>query len=167
MLMLLDTGIRVSELAGLELGKVDLSAGFITVCGKGNKERQVPLGITMRTVLAKWLMMRNQITHADPYLFVARDGRQLKVRTIQDEITYYGEKAGIVGVRVSPHTFRHTFAKMWIMNGGDAFSLQKILGHTAMDMVRKYVNLATNDVAEQHRKFSPADRISRSFRKPF
>ena len=70
-----------------------------------------------------------------------------------------GKRAGIKNVRLSPHTFRHTFAKMWILNGSDAFSLQKILGHTTMDMVRNYVNLASSDIQIQHRRFSPLDKI--------
>jgi integrase/recombinase XerD len=78
---------------------------------------------------------------------------------VQQMISKYGKLAKMTKVRVSPHTFRHTFAKMWILNGGDAFSLQKILGHTTMDMVRNYVNLASSDVQIQHRKFSPLDRM--------
>jgi integrase/recombinase XerD len=75
------------------------------------------------------------------------------------QIRKYGKMAGIKNVRVSPHTFRHTFAKIWILNGGDTFSLQKILGHTTMDMVRNYVNLVSEDIQIQHRKFSPMDRL--------
>ena len=68
-------------------------------------------------------------------------------------------KAGIKGVRPSPHTLRHTFATQYILNGGDAFSLQKILGHSTLDMVRVYVDMASSNVALQHKKFSPMDRL--------
>ncbi|MFH2203826.1 MAG: site-specific integrase, partial [Elusimicrobiota bacterium] len=64
-------------------------------------------------------------------------------------------------VRVSPHTLRHTFATQYIRNGGDPFSLQAILGHSTLEMVRNYVNLASRDVMVQHRKFSPLDRLFR------
>ena len=60
---------------------------------------------------------------------------------------------------VSPHTLRHTFATQYVLNGGDAFSLQQILGHSTLDMVRIYVGLANRDVALQHQKFSPIDRL--------
>ena len=68
-----------------------------------------------------------------------------------------GQRANIRGVRCSPHTFRHTFAKNYLLNGGDVFSLQKILGPSSLEVVRLYVNLATADVHSQHRKHSPVD----------
>jgi hypothetical protein len=63
-------------------------------------------------------------------------------------------------VRTNPHTFRHTFAKLYLLNGGDLFSLQKILGHTTLDMVRRYVNLDTDEVKRQHAQASPVDRLA-------
>jgi integrase/recombinase XerD len=71
----------------------------------------------------------------------------------------YARKAGIEGVRVSPHTLRHTFAVLYIRNGGDSFSLQEILGHSTPEMTPRYVHLALRDVAEQHKKFSPMERL--------
>ena len=70
-----------------------------------------------------------------------------------------GERAGIAGVRCSPHTFRHTFAKSFLLNGGDLFTLQKILGHSSLEVVRMYVNLASDDVQVQHRRYSPVDMM--------
>lgn len=67
-------------------------------------------------------------------------------------------RAGITG-RCSPHSLRHTFARSYLVNGGDAFSLQQILGHTTLDMVKRYVSLADADVAAKHRVASPADRL--------
>ena len=63
-------------------------------------------------------------------LFVTIDGRPMQTRTIKEILQGYGKKAGIEGVRISPHTLRHTFAKMYILNGGNPYSLQEILGHT-------------------------------------
>src|SRR5271168_2940756 len=76
----------------------------------------------------------------------------------------YGRQAGIEGVRVSPHTLRHTFAVMYIRNGGDSFSLQEILGHSTLEMTRRYVHLARRDVAEQHKKFSPMEALAKDSR---
>ena len=70
-----------------------------------------------------------------------------------------GRKAGIEDVRCSPHTFRHTFAKKSLVNGGDLFALQKILGHSSLEVVRLYVNLATADVHSQQRKYGPVDMM--------
>ncbi|WP_430154200.1 tyrosine-type recombinase/integrase [Paenibacillus algorifonticola] len=92
-------------------------------------------------------------------LFVNIDNNTFKVRGIQQAIKLYGQDARIKGVHVSPHTFGHTFAKMYIMNGGDAFSLQKILGHTSLDIVRMYVNLFGTDISEKHDRHSPIENL--------
>jgi integrase/recombinase XerD len=72
-----------------------------------------------------------------------------------ERIRLHGDNVGITGVRVSPHTFRHTFAKLYIKNGGDLFTLQKILGHHDISMVRKYVQMSKRDLQEQHEQSSP------------
>lgn len=78
---------------------------------------------------------------------------------VRRTISRYGKRAGIEGVRVSPHTLRHTFAVFYVRNGGDSFSLQEILGHTTLEMTRNYVHLARRDIAEQHKKFSPMEGL--------
>lgn len=87
-------------------------------------------------------------------LFINVDNGALNKRTVQENIQNYGKMAQIIGVRVSPHTFRHTMAKFYIMNGGDIFTLQQILGHSTLDMVRYYVELFGTDIKEQHKKYS-------------
>ncbi len=72
---------------------------------------------------------------------------------------YYGKKAGITGVRVSPHTFRHTMAVTFLRNGGDVFILQRILGRSQLEAVRGYVNLAQPDISRVHRRNSPVDNL--------
>ena len=91
--------------------------------------------------------------------FLTDSGEPLKARRVQAIIKHYGEKAGIKGIRCSPHTLRHTAAVMWIRNGGDVFSLQQILGHSTLEMVRVYVNLAQSDIEAAHQRYSPADNI--------
>lgn len=157
MLLLLDTGLRISEAMNIKLSDVDRVHSSITVMGKGSKERIVYYGQTVRRALSRYLERRGDL-EAD-YLFVTEYGDPMRVRMAQEQITRYGALAKVQGVRVSPHTFRHTFAKNWIVNGGDVFSLQKMLGHTTMEMVRRYVNLANEDVGKAHRSFSPADHI--------
>lgn len=80
-------------------------------------------------------------------------------RGIQYAIARLGRRAGI-GTRSSPHTFRHTFARGYLVNGGDVFSLQQILGHATLDMVRRYVTLSEADLVARHRAASPADRLA-------
>lgn len=94
------------------------------------------------------------------HVFLARDGRPLTSAAIQHALRRLGGRAGLDGVRTNPHTFRHTFANLYLLNGGDLFSLQKILGHTTLDMVRRYVNLDTDEVKRQHAQASPVDRLA-------
>lgn len=163
MYTLLDTGMRLSELTGIPLENVLLKDGLILVMGKGRKERYVPMGNVLKKVLWRYLERRREISDFGN-LFFTEDGAPLACRTIEQTLMRYGKEAKISGVRVSPHTFRHTFAKNYILNGGDIFSLQQILGHTTMDMVRNYVNLAGRDVKQQHQKFSPGDRFVKGAR---
>lgn len=154
-LLLLDTGLRLSELTSLRVGDVRAD-GTLHVMGKGAKERIVPIGTTARRALGRYLGTRARATLADP-LFTGRQGA-LSPRGTQQAIARLGRRAG-TGTRCSPHTFRHTFARGYLVNGGDVFSLQQILGHATLDMVRRYVTLSEADLVARHRTASPADRL--------
>lgn len=159
MLLMLETGIRVSELAGIVLDDIKWSENKIILLGKGDKERVVPFQRRVHTALKNYVEIRGHI-HSVSNLFVTIDNIPMVRRTIQERISDYGKKMNITGVRVSPHTFRHTFAKLYIKNGGDPFTLQAILGHSTLDMVRNYVNMFSEDVQEQHRKYSPIEHLT-------
>jgi len=88
---------------------------------------------------------------------VTGEGRGISSNTVYWSLRTYGKKAGLQSVRCSPHTFRHTFAKNFLLNGGDVFTLQKILGHSSLAVVRMYVDLASEDVQIEHRRYSPVD----------
>jgi site-specific recombinase XerD len=156
-LVLLDTGLRLSELASLTVADVRPD-GTLHVMGKGAKERIVPIGSTARRALVRYLATRRGVEKGDP-LFDSKQHHGLSARGIQLAIARLGRRAG-VGTRCSPHTFRHTFARGYLVNGGDVFSLQQILGHAALDMVRRYVTLSEADLVARHRAASPADRLA-------
>lgn len=158
MVLIFDTGLRISEVIGLRKDAIDFNTGLLRVMGKGGKERDVPFGINTKRALWSYAARRGDIPGQDLF-FVSRFGGRCCRYLLRKEFHRLGEQAGIQGVRVSPHTMRHTFATQYIMNGGDAFSLQQILGHSTLDMVKIYVGLANRDVAELHRKFSPMDRL--------
>jgi integrase/recombinase XerD len=163
-LVLLDTGVRLSELVGLDIESVDLGQSCFMVTGKGNKERIIPFGMGVRRALWRYLT-RFRPEPALPQvsqLFLTSVGFALKASSVQSMVYRLGDIAAISVVACSPHTFRHTFAKQYLMNGGDAFSLQRILGHNSLEMVRNYVNLASEDVSIQHRKYSPVDNMKLS-----
>jgi site-specific recombinase XerD len=156
LLLLLDTGLRVSEAAGLRLG--DMRAdGTLKVRGKGAKERIVPVGRTARAAIVRYLGKRGA-GRLDEALFLGRRG-PLDARGIQQVVRRLKTRIGVSG-RLSPHSLRHTFARSYLVNGGDVFSLQRILGHTTLDMVKRYVALADVDLVERHRGASPADRLA-------
>lgn len=97
-------------------------------------------------------------------LFVTVYGVGVDRYRVRDIIIERGKQAKVGGVRCSPHTFRHTCAVMYLRNGGDVFSLQKLLGHTDLTMTRRYAELSENDVCEKHRKFSPGDALPQTAR---
>ena len=158
-LLFLDTGMRLSELIGLQMDDIDFLQSFMLVKGKGNKERVVPFGSQARRTLRRYIM------HFRPEpdsprtneVFLTEDGLPLTPRAVQSMLLRLSKKAKMSGTRCNPHRFRHTFAKQYLINGGDVFSLQKILGHSSLEVVKIYVNLITSDILDQHRKFSPVD----------
>lgn len=160
-LTLLDTGIRVSELTELELINISLVQRYLKIHGKGNKERIVPIGISVQRALGKYLNKYRQrsVYPLSDNLFLNRDGMPLTPNRIESIIKRYATKAGIQGVRASPHTLRHTFAISYLRNGGDVFSLQRVLGHETLDMVRNYICIAQHDLQEAHLRCSPVDNL--------
>ncbi len=161
LLMLLDTGIRLSELVQLQVTNLDLERGFFKVLGKGARERLVPFGAKVQKVVWKYLhQFRPEPMHPNIHtLFLRSDGQEITRDQVYRLVRRYGELAGITGVRCSPHTLRHTFAKSFLLNGGDLFTLQKILGHSSLAVVRMYVELTPEEVQIQHRQYSPMDRL--------
>jgi len=91
------------------------------------------------------------------YLFISADGHQITHTAVAKVFQRVKEQAGVP--KLHPHVCQHTFSVRYLVNGGDAFSLQKILGHTSLEMTRKYVNMAFGDVKEKHRQFSPMDNL--------
>ncbi|MFC1966843.1 tyrosine-type recombinase/integrase [Chloroflexota bacterium] len=163
LLLLLDSGIRVSELVHIDLTDINQAEGWIKISkGKGSKERVVPVGSVVQKSLWKYINHhRSQpLTQKVTRLFLSDDGLPLTRSGIQQMLRRCGKRACISGVRCSPHTFRHTFAKSYLVNGGDIFSLQKILGHSSLASVRVYLNLFGTDIKKQHQKYSPADNLA-------
>jgi integrase/recombinase XerD len=158
MIVMLETGVRLKELVGIRVQHVNLADGYIRITeAKGYKERNVPIQRQARQVLRHYIAVRG---HSETdFLFVTLNDEPIAYRSVQKRIAKIGKLSGVKNVRVSAHTFRHTFAKLSVQNGANIFELQAILGHTSLEMVRRYVNLFSKDVARGHAKFSPVENL--------
>ena len=155
-LLLLDTGIRASELCDLRLATVDLRNARITVTGKGSRERTVPISPRTSQALWRYLATRPDKDSALAPLFVTSLGEvpaPLTRDVLRRLLNRIGLRAGLHGVNV--HRFRHTCAIQALRNGMNVFALQRLLGHSTLDMVRRYLAIAETDVAAAHRDASP------------
>jgi site-specific recombinase XerD len=156
--LFLDTGIRLSELCGIQLHDLDLDEGYITIYGKGRKQRYVPIGKGLKKLLWIYIKQRNRFVHqGDENLIISRKGVGITPYGIQT--LFRRVRKGLGWNKLNPHLMRHSFSVNYINNGGDSFSLQRILGHSTQEMTSKYVNLSTTNIKTQHSRYSPIDRL--------
>lgn len=160
-MVLIDTGLRAMELCSLKVGNVDLKTGKVDVKhgiaggAKGGKGRTVYLGKAARRAVWRYLSEREDGNDDHALLFISKDNRPFNPSSLRQLIQGIAEKAGVKNAH--PHRFRHTFAITYLRSGGDVFTLQSLLGHSNLDMVRRYALIADLDVEKAHRKASPAD----------
>ena len=162
-LFLLDTGIRVGELVGLNLGDIDQTNRTATVIGKGDKSRMVAYSTTCSKALWRYLHDTPRQPH-DPVWLAAGGTNSHGALTrsgVYQIVSDLCKAAGIDRHRRGPHTLRHTFAVTFLRLGGNVFSLQAQLGHTSLNATNIYVQFANADIQSQSRKFSPADKLGK------
>jgi integrase len=153
-LLLLETGIRLGELARLKIEDVNLEAGEIHVhpyrTGKKSRPRTIPFEKSCRKAL--WHYKTTHLADAlgDEQFF------PIAPHTIQSLFGRIEIRSGVIGVHA--HRFRHTFATQYLRNGGDIFTLQRILGHSSLEMCRRYLAISHSDIKDAHRRASPVDR---------
>jgi len=155
--LLYATGLRVSEIVSLKVSQVNLEAGYLTVVGKGSKERAVPVGSVARQRLLDYLhsarpaLLRGRLS---PYLFVTRAGRHLSRQGFALRVRLAVRRASIGG-KVSPHTLRHAFATHLVERGADLRAVQMMLGHADISTTQIYTHVARDRLRAVHRKFHP------------
>lgn len=154
-LFMLDNGIRVSEISSLKIKDLDVKNSRAFVYGKGSKERWVPFSPRTASAIWKYLTLRPDHQPEDPLFATGTTNRPLTPRHIQELLETIATRAGVPNCH--PHRFRHTFAVCYLRAGGDVFTLQMILGHEDLDMVRHYARLAETDVRRVHRIASPVE----------
>lgn len=156
--MLYATGIRVSELCGLQTVDINYQDGFIKVTGKGDKDRIVPLGKPAVESLRCYLKERQKLLDkrkcASTAVFLNRFGQQLSVRGVRNIINKYVD-ALAMNTRVSPHTLRHSFATHLLNRGADLRSVQELLGHVKLSTTQIYTHLTKEDIKRVHNKTLP------------
>ncbi len=156
-MMMLDTGLRVSELVHLKPTDIDMETGSVTVThGKGGKQRVVRIGF--KTQKALWRYIKRWRHGYSDGLFLNRSSEPLDVRGVTLMVRRISKEAGVEGVHV--HRLRHTFAISFLRTGGDVFTLQYLLGHSTLQMVQRYLqSLNADDAMNAHRRFSPMDNL--------
>jgi len=150
--VLIDTGIRAAELCTLTRQNVHIMAreGYIRVTGKGDKEREIPLGAKSRQLLHKWLSQYRHNQGSDyPEVFLNYRGEHLTPNGLDQMIYELADRATITGVRCSAHTFRHTFALNFLMQGGDVYVLSRLMGHSSVQTTEVYLRALKADQARK------------------
>ena len=154
---LLGTGNRISTALDIHIGDINFQSGTITLRKTKNRKQQIiPLSHTLADILQEYLQIRGG--DAEDYLFCNEYGNKALERTYQQLVRRYNIKRNVN--KTSCHIFRHTFAKQWILAGGDMFRLQKILGHSDLTVTKEYVNMFGQDLQMDFEKFNPLDNLS-------
>jgi len=158
--LLLDSGLRRSELVGLKAQDVHLEDQYVKVMGKGSKERMVAFGNTTRNALLNYLVhFRGEPAHPGvEEFFLTIDWYPMSNEAVKSMLRRVGTAAGVP--RLHAHLCRHTYATNFLINGGNVLLLKQNLGHTTLAMVDRYVHLATSKAAILSRSYSPLDRLN-------
>lgn len=152
---LYSTGIRVSELTGLNTNRIDFIGGMIKVYGKGKKERLVPIGDKALRAVRAYLTQRNTLPqNASPALFLNRDDTRLSVVGVHNLLNKYIEQTALKE-KVSAHTLRHSFATHLLDRGADLRSVQELLGHATLSTTQIYTHITTQHLKSVYEKTHP------------
>ncbi len=149
------SGLRLSELAGVKWTQIDLASGLITVYGKGNKTRMVPVGSYAASALEKWRKVRGTFASLEePHVFVSKQGKPISTRTIQIRIRHWAQHQGLPQ-KVYPHLLRHSFASHLLESSGDLRAVQELLGHADISTTQIYTHLDFQHLAKVYDKAHP------------
>lgn len=153
---LLGTGNRISTCLEIKLGDIDFANSAIILRKTKNRKQQIiPLSSSLLEIMKEYVRYRKG--GADDYLFCNSYGNKGDLRTYQQMVADYNKKRGVE--KTSCHLFRHTYAKMFILNGGDAFRLQQLLGHSSMYITKEYVNMFSNELSVGYDNFNPLNSV--------
>lgn len=156
--LLYSSGLRVSELVGLDLNDLDLGARALRVTGKGRKMRDLPIGRYACEALKAWLAVRTHWQKLDnPALFISQRGGRLTTRAVEQRLAYWGRRQGMDG-RVYPHRLRHSFASHLLESSQDLRAVQELLGHTDISTTQVYTHLDFQHLMSVYEQAHPRAR---------
>ena len=159
-LFLLDTGVRASEFVALNGGDIDLSTGAVLVReGKGQKQRMVYMGAKTRRELAKYWRDYGRPAKADPVWVSLTTGNRLTGDGLRQLLQRIGERAGVE--HCNPHSFRRSFALFCLRSGMDVYSLQRLMGHSDLQVLRRYLDQTELDISTAHKAHGAVDSVLR------
>jgi integrase/recombinase XerC len=158
---LYSTGVRVSELVGLNIDDVDFLSEVLHIRGKGKKERLTPIGSSSLQAIQHYMEFRNKRAQSNgnfdsKVLFVNKHGKRLSTRSVRRKMDKYLKIAGL-DPSISPHTLRHSFATHMLNNGADLRSVQELLGHQSLSTTQIYTHLTTKKLKEVYDSAHPRD----------
>lgn len=156
----LGTGNRASTICEVQMGDVDFNTKEITLRHTKNKKAQIiPLSPTLEVSLREYIRIWRADATEEDWLFPSICDEQLTTNALRHSFAAYCKEREVS--RTSIHGLRHNFAKGWVKNGGNMFVLQQVLGHSTLDMTRKYVRLFSDDIKENYGQYTPLDSIKR------
>jgi integrase/recombinase XerC len=160
--LLYSSGLRLSELAGVNIDRIDFERGEIRVWGKGQKERIVPVGAAAQAAIRAWLPLRAAIPGADAdAVFIGKSGARMSARTIERRVALWSARQGL-SRHVHPHMLRHSFASHLLQSSGDLRAVQELLGHASIASTQVYTHLDFQYLAKAYDQAHPRAKRRRS-----
>jgi integrase/recombinase XerD len=154
--LILDSGLRINEALSLRDEDVKLDQLLLIVKGKGQKERYVPISEEMRKILYRFMKKRDMLKIDGGILFPTTMATQVGQRNFLRDMKTFCKKLGISGIRISPHTLRHSYAIWYLVNGGDLYTLSRTLGHSSIAVTEIYLrSMGIEQIQRAHQKFTP------------
>ncbi|MDH5202635.1 MAG: tyrosine recombinase XerC [Nitrospirota bacterium] len=152
--LLYSSGLRVSELSGINIDDINIKEGLVKVRGKGKKERIVPVGSKAIDALKSYIVERILLKSKNKALFLNRTGTRLSDRGVRRIVVKYARMVGVSG-QIGPHTMRHTFASHLLQAGADLRVIQELLGHSSLSTTQKYTHLDITHLMDVYDKAHP------------
>lgn len=156
--LMYSSGLRLAECVSLDIYSVDIRDGLVTVTGKGNKTRKVPVGNYALDAVRAWLKVRQQLAALDETaLFVSTRGKRISARSVQQRLRHWALKQGM-DTNVHPHMLRHSFATHLLESSGDLRAVQELLGHADISTTQVYTSLDFQHLASVYDQTHPRAR---------